>query len=234
MNNRDEFLMGPIRRLFPSVTLCFVLSWVGCSWAQPKSDSIHYYLLDFSDTESNPSEIKHAGAIRLWLAPIDLPSYLQTKCVAIRSGSNTIAYSDFDQWGERMDQGIARLLEKSLNASPNVLSVTRHRGESTSHQWEVRARVLSCEGTRSGPSTGAIRFKMMWEITSPGGSPTYIHQGQYQAPPTAWNGTNIDTLARQLSAAVAAAAVQLAIEIPQLSPGAETDISPSAIPLLPL
>ncbi len=236
MKKRNEFPAGSIRWQFPMAILCLVLSWAGCSWAQPKSDSIRYYILDSREAENHPKTtgIKQAGAVRLRLAPIELPSYLQSKSLAIRSGSNEISYSDFDQWGERLDQGISRVLVKSLSAATNVISVNRQQGVRGSPDWDVRVRVLSCEGARTSTSVGSIRFEMSWEITSPGSSPPVILHGSYQAPSTVWNGSNVEELARQLSTAVANAAVQLASEIPQVPPPMGTSVQPSSSFHLPL
>ncbi len=197
----------------PCLTLFLVLFWVGCAWTHPNPDPIRYYILASPEIPLSTMSPRPSGSTALVLLPVDLPSYLQSKRMAIRTGSNELLYSDFDQWGERLDQGIARILENSLRTAVNIQSVTSHREGGIPADWEVKARILACEGVRGGPATGSIRFEMTWEITSRGTLPPTIRRGGYRVPPTVWNGTDMGGLARLLSIAVADAALQLAGEM---------------------
>jgi uncharacterized lipoprotein YmbA len=217
-------------RQWPWLPVCFLLSWSGCSWAHPSSDSIRYYILAIPENTNQIRRPKEPETVVLLLSPIVLPSYLQSKRMAVRSGSNEIQYSDFDQWGERLDQGIVRVLGKAMNRATPVLLVVHPQEGGAVPNWEIRIRILACEGVRVGPSEGSIQFEMVWEISAPGAFPPNVHRGGCNAPRMVWNPNNPGELARLLSDAVADAAIRLASDIPPTPRGAPSAPAPASTP----
>ena len=223
-----------LRRLLPLLTVCLLPGWAGCSWAHPSSDSIRYYILAIPENTNQIRRPTDLGAVVLLLNRIVLPSYLTSKRIAVRSGSNEIEYSDFDQWGERLDQGIGRVFEKALNRAIPVLLIVHPQEGGVVPNWEIRIRILACEGVRVGPSEGSIQFEMVWEISAPGAFRSNVHRGGCKALGMAWNPNNPGELARLLSDAVADAAIRLASDIPPTPRGAPSAPEPASTPSAPL
>lgn len=214
--------------------VCLLISLSGCSWAHPSYDSIRYYILALPGSTNQILSPKEPGAVVVLLNQVVVPSYLQSKRIAVRSGGNEIQYSDFDQWGERLDQGIARVMGETLNRATNILSVAHQQHGGIVPDWEIRTRILACEGVRVGLSEGFIRFEMVWEISAAGGILQKVHRGGFNAPRTAWNPNDTGELARLLSAAVVDAAVHLASDISPTPPGSQPLPQPASGPRLPL
>jgi hypothetical protein len=86
--------------------------------------------------------------------------------------------------------------------------------------YEVRLRVLACEGVRGENGSGYIRFSMTWETQSVGTNSTLIKSGTFVANPGVWDGKDYGKLALGLSDVIARAGKMLAADLPMqtLSP----------------
>ena len=185
----------------------------GCSLLQPHDDPTRFYVLT---VPSAMSERATQGEFKRWkvgLRPVEVPGYLQSKSMVVRSGTNEIHFADFDRWAEPLDQGISRVIKETLSGAPNVETVTlTSRGDDTL-DYEVAIRLLACEGVRVGKGAGTIRFTVTWGVRSVGKNSTPTKRGVFTAVPVAWDGKDYGQLAQRLSEAIAGASNMIAADL---------------------
>ena len=177
----------------------------GCSLLQPHDDPTRFYVLT---VPSAPSERAAQGKFKRWkvgLRPVEVPGYLQSKSMVVRSGTNEIHFADFDRWAEPLDQGISRVMKETLGSARNVESVALNSHGEDSLDYEVTIQILACHGMRAATGQSSIRFATTWEVRAAGTNLPTIKHGGFTAVAADWDGENYSELATQLSAAVAAA-----------------------------
>lgn len=64
-----------------------------------------------------------AGCVVLGLGPVEIPAYLDRPQIVVRLSPNEIQPSEFDQWGEPLAQGIARLMAEAISGEVCVKRV---------------------------------------------------------------------------------------------------------------
>jgi uncharacterized lipoprotein YmbA len=142
-----------------------------------------------------------------------MPAYLQTKLMVVRTGTNEIHFAEFDRWAEPLDEGIRRVMREALSSADNVESVALNSHGDETLDYEVRLRVMACEGVRGESGTGSLRLGISWEIQPMGTNATVIKRGDFSAVPTAWDGKDYGQLALKLSKAIADAGKALAADL---------------------
>jgi len=189
----------------------------GCSLLQSHADPTRFYALT---VKSAPPEQAAEDGIKRWkvgLKPVEVPAYLHSKAMVVRTGANEIHFEDFDQWAEPLDQGIGRVMKETLSSARNVEKVALNsRGDDTL-DYEVTVRILACEGVRVENGNGSIRFSLAWEARSVGKNSTATQRGVFTADPVAWNGKDYGQLAERLSEAIASASKAVAAALPMES-----------------
>ena len=197
---------GSQRRAFVLLLGAFVsFALSGCAFLQPHDDPTRFYVLT---VPSAPPERAPESEFQRWkvgLRPVEVPGYLQSKSMVVRSGTNEIHFADFDRWAEPLDQGISRVIKETLSGAPNVETVTLTAHGDDTLDYEVAIRLLACEAVRVGKGAGTIRFAMAWEVRSVGKNSTPTKRGLCTAPPVAWDGKDYGQLAQRLSEAIAGA-----------------------------
>jgi hypothetical protein len=113
-----------------------------------------------------------------------------------------------------LDQGILRVLKEALGESPKVRSVTLNSHGEDSLDYEVKMRILACEGVWVDGGASSIRFAAAWEVRPVGTNSPAIQPGEYRANTVAWNGEDFGQLAERLSEAMAGAVRTLAASLP--------------------
>jgi hypothetical protein len=79
--------------------------------------------------------------------------------------------------------------------------------------YEVRIRVLACEGLHGGSGTDSIRLCMSWGIQAVGTNALVNKSGGFTATPATWDGKDYGQMALRLSNAIAAAGATLAADV---------------------
>ena len=197
------FLLGVI-------TACVVTS---CALLQPRADPTKFYVLTSPNVLSPSATADGPARYRIGLRAIEMPAYLRTKRMAVRSGANEIHFAEFDRWAEPLDGGISRVLKEALRVDDNVELVAMDSQGDDPLDYSVTIRVQACEGVRGGSGTGSIIFGMTWEIQPVGISKPGIRRGSFTAASAVWDGKNYGQLARQLSLAITAAGQALAADL---------------------
>ncbi|MCB0352458.1 MAG: membrane integrity-associated transporter subunit PqiC [Bdellovibrionales bacterium] len=92
-----------------SILALLVILSVGCSSSRPTS----YYVLNGREVVSQ--ELTSSGSL-LELGPITLPGYLDRRGIVVRTDEHALSVSDLHQWAEELDENIARVLQRELEA----------------------------------------------------------------------------------------------------------------------
>jgi len=212
----------PFSLLLSVVIACAVTS---CAFLQPHADPTKFYVLTTTNASSRPADIDKLARYKIGLRSIEMPAYLKTKLMVVRTGTNEILFAEFDRWAEPLDEGISRVLKDALGSADNVESVALNSHGDDGLDYEVRIQVLTCEGVRTESGTGSIRLRMSWEIKPAGTNEMGIKRGAFTAMPAAWDGKDYGQLALQLSKAIAGAGTALAVELPRKVQGSENIIT---------
>jgi uncharacterized lipoprotein YmbA len=86
---------------------------VALLWACATTAPTRFYLLS---TPPKPVPgVDRGPCVVLGIGPVEIPAYLDRLQIVVRVGPNEIQPSDFDQWGEPLGQGIARVLAEGIS-----------------------------------------------------------------------------------------------------------------------
>jgi len=180
-----------------------VLLAAGCNVVPaPEADMTRHYVLTSPVPEPGPA----AGSLRLGFRSVELASYLGTRDIVLRNGTNELVLQDYARWAEPLEAGIGRILRMQLASAPAVGRVYPQPfpldGE---RDYDVSVSVLHCEG---GTPAGMIshptaRFSAVFEISTVGTSPKVVARRAFTAPEAAWDGRDYARLAELLSEDVA-------------------------------
>lgn len=199
---------GRRRSIVPCATLAAAVILVaGCSLPMPQaqSDPTKYFVLSVPAAATTPAEVA-APAVRL--RPIELASYLRTRPIVVRRGTNEVEFHEFARWGEPLEQGISRVLREELLAQGRASAVDAgglRPAEAGDVKFEISVRVLACEGL----ADGGVNFRAAWEVTSTAPNAGAGVRGEYHPTDLKWTPRNEATLAAALSRAVAGLADEI-------------------------
>jgi uncharacterized lipoprotein YmbA len=186
----------------------------GCSLLQPHADPTRFYVLT---VPSAPPEQAGEGEFKRWrvgLRPVEVPAYLRSRAMVVRTGINEIHFADFHRWAEPLDQGIGRVIKETLSSARNVETVVLNSHGDDTLDYEVGIRLLACEGLRGEKGGGTIRFAVTWEARSVGKNSTVTKRGMFTADQVAWDGKDYAQLAERLSGAIAGVSKAIATALP--------------------
>ena len=197
-------LFSPARRgrLMTAWLLIVLLAAVdGCSFLKPAGGQEEEFLLR-ADSSAGAVGGHPDRACIVRLLPVEVPAYLQTRDMVMRTGANTIVYAIYHQWAEPLDAGIRRVLAEDLKSSPQIEEVLTDE-PSPEHRklYILSIHILACEGNDVS-GRGSVVFRAAWEISESGGKAVRI-RGVFGAPQSHWNPGDYADLAGQLSRATA-------------------------------
>ncbi len=205
---------GPHRRsqsvLLHALLLTALLA--GCRLLPaPQADPAHFYALG----EKTPAAAQTVtGTLRIGLRPVELPSYLQTRAMVVRVGSE-IRYEQNRRWAEPLDEAVARIVRTHLLATPTVATVYPTPfpiGEP--RDYDVTLRVQRCEGARDATGKAVALFAATIEITRADTGRAVVLRRNISPPGAAWDGKDFSVLANLLGDAVAALRPEIAGALP--------------------
>lgn len=195
--------------VFTSATALLLLAGCSIPLPQAEGDPTRFYVLSTSATAAAPAE----GGRAIYLRPIDLASYLDTRPMIIRRGENEIEFREFARWGEPLDVGIGRVLREELLArgAGRVLAGPTLRAGGSGYDLELTVRVLACEGA----AEGRVNFRAAWQLAAPGGKAGDGMRGDFHPGDLRWDGSSEASLAAAISRAVAGLATEIAAALKQ-------------------
>ena len=219
--------MFPHRPIHLLLGLLAVAFLAGCSFLRPQDDPTRFYVLTVLPAATEHLATGESSQLKIGLKAVEMPAYLRSRSMVVRTGTNEIHFAEFDRWAEPLDQGISRVMKENLIASDKVASVTLNSHGDTMLNCEVVIRILACEGVREENGTGSIRFATMWEVQTVGTNSMATARGGFTADAVAWDGKTYAQLAERLSKAIAGASTALAADLPmeaKMSPQAALEI----------
>lgn len=205
----------------------------GCSLLQPHSDPTRFYVLTVQSPSPKPAESTPQIAANRWkvgLRQVEVPAYLRSKAIVIRTGANEVYFADFDRWAEPLDQGISRVMKEALGSTSNVAEVTLNSHGDETLDCEVAIRVLACEGVRVEHGTNSIRFAVTWQVRSLGKNPALAQHGVFAPDAAPWDGKDYGRLAEGLSEAIARLSTTIAASLPVADGASDKTITGNAGP----
>ena len=114
-----------MRRSSVLLSAFLVVAMSACA-TQPVADS-YYSLVLAADDAAAPARAT-AIAPTVIVGPIELPSYLDTRGIAIQSGPNQIRTASHHFWAESLDEEIAKVLVRDISQLSNGVAVERDFG----------------------------------------------------------------------------------------------------------
>lgn len=199
-------------RLF-SAFGCWTLT--GCALLQPRGDSTRFYVLTAPNVSMDRPGESEFRRWKVGLRPVEVPAYLRSKAMVVRTGHNEIQFADFDRWAEPLEQGISRVMKETLSSVPNVAGVTLNSHGEDTLDYEVTVRILACEGGRATNGPSSIRFAATWEVRSVGSRSPLTKHGRFTPDPLAWDGQSYGQLAERLSEVIAALSKTVVANLPR-------------------
>jgi uncharacterized lipoprotein YmbA len=98
----------------PIIATCLTsLCLAGCGFLKPSGITPRSFILTPLAVAGAPAE---KAAIEVGVGPVTVPGYLFKNSIAVRRGTNEIAYLDTAVWAERLDLGLQRVLAADLAA----------------------------------------------------------------------------------------------------------------------
>lgn len=118
----------------------------GCATTQP----LAYYLLEPADRTGDRGGTWQA-CMTVGMREVEVPSYLDRRQIMVRTGSNELAISEFNQWAEPLKENIARVIAQNLESltCADVMGVPP-TGRSRHVDYRLQARVNRLEGDLGG------------------------------------------------------------------------------------
>lgn len=180
------------------VTLLTILS--GCSFLKPANDQTHNYLLTAMPWPEPSAGVSPPCIVRV--LPVEVPNYLQTSDMVIRTGTNEVVFTKFNQWAEPLDAGIRRVLAQNLCDFRGIQeALTDEPAPARQNPYIISVHILECEGSDIN-GRGSILFSASWEISQGEEQTTTLAHGIFRAPPSSWNPGDYDGMVSQLSGAI--------------------------------
>lgn len=197
------------RRLFQSCSRVLFISllWAallialnGCSFLKPANAEEHNYLLAPRPSPAPSTEVRPPCVVRV--LPVELPDYLQTSDMVIRTGTNEVTFTKFHEWAEPLDAGIRRVLAQNLRGVQGIQEViTDEPSPAHPRLYIISVHILACEGSDTH-GRGSILFSAAWDISQGGIEATLAH-GIFRAPPSSWHPGDYAGMVSQISSAIA-------------------------------
>ena len=133
----------------------------GCLNLKPAPDLTRFYVLS-SEPSLKPLTNAAWLSLRVCVASIETPAYLDTPRLVVRREGNQLLYAELDQWAEPLRDGLTRCLRDDLAAllgpgRVNPLSYRRPAGDCL----EVQTAVSRFEATASGQAVLAVRWMIV-------------------------------------------------------------------------
>ena len=192
-----------------AMLIAAALTVTGCAASRPTS----YYLLE-PVPEAGPPRGDRPDWLVLGIRPIEIPSYLDRRHILVRTAENRLKLSELDQWAEPLDESIARITARNLEALTCARTVRLLPGRPqgpVDHVLEIHIHRME-----AGPGQEAI-LDASWRISEAQGGKTLMsRESRFVKPADTGDYTSlvqahtelIGELSRQMARAVEALAAE--------------------------
>jgi uncharacterized lipoprotein YmbA len=180
--------MSLIKLLMRTYAACAIaLSLGGCSAIArtilaPQKDVSKFYLITptADSAATTPTSTQSTGGdFTIGLGPIKLPPYLDRPEVVTRAANNRLELSKEDRWGESLQNGFSRAMERDLAAQAGTGQIVVYPWYSTVHiDLQVQIDVFRFETD----SQGSAQLSAKWTILDQAGKILYTAQSNLTQP----------------------------------------------------
>ena len=144
-------------------------SLAGCSYMAkailaPQKDISKFYLLTPTADTGAPatgSTQSTNGSFTIGLGPINLPKYLDRPEVVTRAAPNRLELSKEDRWGESIQNGFTRAMERDLAAQTGVAIVVFPWYSTVHIDMQVQIDVYRFEKDSQGTATLSAKWTIL-------------------------------------------------------------------------
>ena len=145
-----------------------VMSVAGCSYMAkailaPQKDISKFYLLTpTADTAAATGSTQStSGNFTLGLGPITLPKYLDRPEIVTRMAPNRLELSKEDRWGESIQNGFTRAMERDLAAQAGAAIVVFPWYSTVHIDMQVQVDVYRFEADAQGTATLSAKWTIL-------------------------------------------------------------------------
>jgi uncharacterized protein len=142
-------------------------SIAGCSYMAkailaPQKDISKFYLLTpTADTAAPATAQTTSGNFTLGLGPIKLPPYLDRPEVVTRAAPNRLELSKEDRWGESVQNGFTRAIERDLAAQSGAAVIVFPWYNTVHIDMQVQIDVYRFEADAQGTATLSAKWTIL-------------------------------------------------------------------------
>jgi uncharacterized protein len=143
----------------------------GCSYMAkailaPQKDISKFYLLTpTADTATSTSAIaptqSSSDSFTLGLGPIKLPPYLDRPEIVTRAAPNRLELSKEDRWGESLQNGFTRAMERDLSAQSGAVVIVFPWYNTVHIDMQVQIDVFRFETDSQGVATLSAKWTIL-------------------------------------------------------------------------
>ena len=147
------------------------ISLAGCSYfakqiLAPQKDVSKFYLLtptadSAAQTAAAPSAPSTTGEFTIGLGPIKLPPYLDRPEIVTRAAPNRLELSKEDRWGESIQNGFTRALERNLAAQTGAAIVVFPWYSTVHIDMQVQVDMYRFETDAQGMATLSAKWTIL-------------------------------------------------------------------------
>ena len=199
--------MNNINFLIPTV---FILALGGCV-SVPNSPTARFYMLHAIDKDNIGQKFNIASNVVIEVGPIKIPEYQDRPQMVTLNKDQTLAFSEFDRWGESLDLSLARLINENMASMLHGANLQMYPSNLTIPvTYQVMVDVLHID---SALDKGML-FVVQWSVIDLGNNKmVFTKRSEFQQP---INPHNYAGLAETLSVLGGALSSEIAAKIASL------------------
>lgn len=150
--------MNLSRVIYPTALLVSTLLWLaGCS---STGAPVRYYLIDPVDS----SALTQASGLSVEIRDLHVPQYLERFQIAMRAGSNQLAFSDNHQWAETLQKNLMRTTARNFAILLNTADIGTPLSRSANRaDYIVEIYIDQFDQTAAGNVVFSGRFQILGE-----------------------------------------------------------------------
>jgi len=152
----------------------------GCS--SGGGSSIRYYLVnpvEFSPVRNGPEK-----KLAIEIINLHVPQYLERLHIAVRTGENSLQFSEFNQWGETLRKNLMQTMARNLSELLSTADISTPQNRSSSlPDFRLEIHIDRFEQD----SDGIVRLAARWQLidaakSAPLGTHSADLTSQYRIP----------------------------------------------------
>ena len=162
MTLTSSFRILLVGAIAASVTGC---SYMAKAILAPQKDISKFYLLtptaDTAAPATAPTAQTTSGSFTIGLGPIKLPPYLDRPEIVTRAAPNRLELSKEDRWGESIQNGFTRAMERNLAAQSSAAVIVFPWYNTVHIDMQVQIDVYRFETDSQGTSTLSAKWTIL-------------------------------------------------------------------------